>query len=381
MGYNNRDASNNTGILKGNAERSINLMKRILVINPGATSTKICVFEDQNEVMRVGIDHDAAEIAKYPHVVDQAPFRKEAILETIQKEGYSLEDFDAICGRGGLFKHIPSGTYRVNDAVIRDIKNPPYGEHAANLGAYISKELADSVGIPSFFVDPVCVDEMEPLARYSGLGLEGFERQSFFHPLNHKSVARKAAKQLGKAYEELNLVICHLGGGVSVAAHKKGKVVDVNNVKDDGAMGMDRGGALPANALVNLCFKEGMTKADVKRIIGQEAGIYSYTGTKDFRVVENAAFDDGDEKMLMAFKAIAYQLAKDIGAMSAVLRFNVDAIIFTGGMAYSDRFCEEISSYVSKIAPIMRFPGEEEMKALAEGALKALETNHWEIYE
>ena len=356
-------------------------MKKILVINPGATSTKICVFEDENEVMRVGIDHDAAEIAKYPHVVDQAPFRKEAILKTIEEKGYKLTDFDAICGRGGLFKHIPSGTYKVNDAVIRDIKNPPYGEHAANLGAYISKKLADSVGIPSFFVDPVCVDEMEPLARYSGLGLEGFERQSFFHPLNHKSVARKAAKQLGKAYEELNLVICHLGGGVSVAAHKKGKVVDVNNVKDDGAMGMDRGGALPANALVNLCFKEGMTKADVKRIIGQEAGIYSYTGTKDFRVVENAAFDDGDEKMLMAFKAIAYQLAKDIGAMSAVLRYDVDAIIFTGGMAYSERFCEEISSYVSKIAPIMRFPGEEEMKALAEGALKALETGHWEVYE
>ena len=146
-------------------------------------------------------------------------------------------------------------------------------------------------------------------------------------------------------------------------------------------MGMDRGGALPANALVNLCFKEGTTKADVKRIIGQEAGVYSYTGTKDFRDVENAAFNDGDEKMLMAFKAIAYQLAKDIGAMSAVLRYNVDAIIFTGGMAYSERFCDEIESYVGKIAPIMRFPGEEEMRALAEGALKALRTNHWEIYE
>ena len=213
---------------------------KILVINPGATSTKICVFEDENEVMRVGIDHDAAEIAKYPHVVDQAPFRKEAILKTIEEKGYRLSDFDAICGRGGLFKHIPSGTYRVNDAVIRDIENPPYGEHAANLGAYIAKDLADSVGIPAFFVDPVCVDEFEPLARYSGLNYPGFERQSFFHALNHKSVARKAAKQLGRPYEELNLIVCHLGGGVSVAAHKKGRVVDVNNVKDDGAMGMDK---------------------------------------------------------------------------------------------------------------------------------------------
>ncbi len=356
-------------------------MKRILVINPGATSTKICVFEDENEVMRVGIDHDASEIAKYPRTVLQAPFRKEAILNTITEKGYKLEDFDAICGRGGLFKHIPSGTYKVNDAVIRDIENPPYGEHAANLGAYIAKDLADSVGIPAFFVDPVCVDEFEPLARYSGLNYPGFERQSFFHALNHKSVARKAAKQLGRPYEELNLIVCHLGGGVSVAAHKKGRVVDVNNVKDDGAMGMDRGGSLPANALVNLCFKEGMTKADVKRIIGQEAGIYSYTGTKDFRDVENAAFDDGDEKMLMAFKAIAYQLAKDVGQMSAVLRFNVDAIVYTGGMAYSDRFCDEISSYVGKIAPILRLPGEEEMRSLAEGALRALESGHFEIYE
>jgi len=354
---------------------------KILVINPGATSTKVSVFDDESEEMRVSINHEASEIAKYAHVVDQAPFRKEAILGKLEDNGYHLEDFDAICGRGGLFKHIPSGTYKVNDAVIRDIENPPYGEHAANLGAYISRQLADSVGIPAFFVDPVCVDELEPLARYSGLGLPGFERQSFFHPLNHKSVARKAAHYLGRPYEQLNLIVCHLGGGVSVAAHKKGRVIDVNNVKDDGAMGMDRGGSLPANALVNLCFQEGMTKADVKRIIGQEAGIYSYTGTKDFREVEKGAFEDGDENMLMAFKAIAYQLAKDIGAMSAVLRYNVYAIILTGGMAYSDRFCDEISSYVEKIAPIMKFPGEEEMKALAEGALKALRSGEWRTYE
>ena len=354
---------------------------KILVINPGATSTKICVFEDEKEIMRVGIDHDAAEIAKYPNVVSQAPFRKEAILNAVRENGYKLEDFDAVCGRGGLFKHIPSGTYKVNDAVIKDIENPPYGEHAANLGAYLAKELGDSVGIPAFFVDPVCVDEFEPLARFSGLDLPGFERQSFFHALNHKSVARKAAGMIGKPYEELNLVVCHLGGGVSVAAHNHGRVVDVNNVKDEGAMGMDRAGTLPANALVNLCFKDGMTKADVKRIIGQEAGIYSYTGTKDFRTVENAAFDDGDEKMMQAFKAIAYQLAKDIGSMAAVLKFDVDAIVYTGGMAYSERFCDEISSYVKEIAPILRIPGEEEMQSLAEGALRALKTGEWETYE
>ena len=354
---------------------------KILIINPGATSTKICVFEDEKEIMREGIDHDASEIAKYPNVVSQADFRRQAIMDALTKAEYKLEDFDAICGRGGPFKHIPSGTYKVNDAVIRDIENPPYGEHAANLGAYLAKELGDSVGIPSFFVDPVCVDEFEDLARYSGLDLPGFERQSFFHALNHKSVARKAAAQLGKAYEDLNLIVCHLGGGVSVAAHRKGRVVDVNNVKDEGAMGMDRAGTLPANALVNLCFKEGITKADVKRIIGQEAGIFSYTGTKDFREVENAAFDDGDEKMMMAFKAIAYQLAKDVGSMTAVLKFDVDAIVYTGGMAYSERFCDEISSYVKNIAPILRLPGEEEMQSLAEGALRALKSGEFETYK
>ena len=217
---------------------------RILVINPGATSTKIAVYENNEEVFKKGIDHDAAEIAKYPHVVDQMPFRKEVIEKTVEEAGYSEADFDAFVGRGGLFQHIPSGTYKVDDDVIADIKNPPYGEHASNLGAYIAKEMGDSVGKPAFFVDPVCVDELEPLARYSGLNYPGFERQSFFHPLNQKAVARKTAEKLGKPYEELNLIVVHLGGGVSVGAHKHGRVVDVNNVKDDGAMGMDRGGAV-----------------------------------------------------------------------------------------------------------------------------------------
>ena len=351
---------------------------RILVINPGATSTKIAVYEDENEVLRVGIDHDAAEMDKYEKIPDQMPFRRDIILKTIEEKGYKLEDFDAICGRGGLFKHIPSGTYKVNDEVIRDVLNPPYGEHAANLGAYISKELADQVGIPAFFVDPVCVDELEDVARYSGL--KGIERQSFFHALNQKSVARKTADKLGKPYEELNLIVAHLGGGVSVAAHKKGRVVDVFNVTDDGSMGMDRGGGLPVNAVVNMCFS-GKSKAEIKKIIGHEAGVFSYTGTKDFRTVENKAFDENDAEALGAFRAIAYQLAKDIGAMAAVLHFEVDAITFTGGMAYSERFCDEISSYVSKIAPILRMPGEEEMRSLAEGALRALKTGKYETYK
>ena len=200
--------------------------------------------------------------------------------------------------------------------------------------------------------------------------MKGMERQSFFHALNHKSVARRAAQQMGRSYEELNLIVAHLGGGVSVAAHEKGRVVDVYNVKDDGSMGLDRGGALPVNAVVELCYS-GREKAEVKRMLGSEAGVYSYLGTKDFREVEKK-MNDGDKEATLIFRALAYQLAKDIGSMAAVLRFRVDAIVYTGGMAYSESLCREITSYVSKVAPVICLPGEEEMKSLAEGALRVL---------
>lgn len=351
---------------------------KILVINPGGTSTKIAVFEEEKEELKVNLDHTAEELAPYKSISDQMPFRKEVILKTLTEKGYKLEDFDAVCGRGGMFKHIPSGTYAVNDAVIQDVLNHPYGEHVANLGPYIAKELADTVSIPSFFVDPVCTDELEDIARYSGM--KGFERQSFFHALNQKAVARRASKQIGKSYEELNLIVVHLGGGVSVAAHHKGRVIDVNNVKDEGAMGMDRAGGVPVCQLIDYCFS-GVTHKEARKKFGDQGGVFSYTGTKDFRTVENKAFDDNDEVCMGAFKAIAYQLAKDIGAMSAVLRYNVDAIVYTGGMAHSEKFCNEISSYINKIAPIIRIPGEEEMRSLAEGALRALHSGKWETYK
>lgn len=350
---------------------------KVLVINPGATSTKVAVFDEENELLRVSIEHSAAVLSPFSCVTDQMPYRRDLILRTLEENGVSIHEMDAICGRGGLLRHIPSGTYRVNEAVIRDILDPPYGEHAANLGAYIAKELADPLGIPAYFVDPVCVDELNDLARISGL--KGVERQSFFHALNHKSVARKAATALGKPYEELNLIVAHMGGGVSVAAHEKGRVVDNFNVKDDGSMGLDRGGALPVNAIVNLCYS-GKSKAEVKAFLGSEAGVYSYLGTKDFREVEHRALN-GEGNALTIFRALAYQLAKDIGSMAAVLCFHVDAIVYTGGMAYSKRFCEEISSYVSAVAPILCLPGEEEMCALAEGALRALHSGTCQEYK
>ena len=279
-----------------------------------------------------------------------------------------MSDFDAVCGRGGLYRAIPSGTYAVSDAVMRDVEQAPYGEHPSNLGAYLAKKLGDMVGIPAFFVDPVCVDEMTEVAHVSGF--REFRRQSLFHALNQKATARKAAEQMGKRYEDVKLIVCHLGGGVSVAAHDHGRVVDVFNVKDEGAMGLDRGGSLPVNALINYCYS-GKSKEEVKRIFGRQSGMFSYVGTTDFREI-CAKVVEGDPKFVQAYEALVYQLAKDIGAMAAVLHFDVDAIVYTAGMAYEEFFCNDISKYVAKLAPIIRLPGEEEMRSLAEGALRVL---------
>jgi len=350
---------------------------KVLVINPGATSTKVAVFDEETQLFKEGIDHSAEELDRFEHVIDQAEYRKQTILKTVAKAGFQLTDFDAVCGRGGLYHAIPSGTYRVNDKVMHDVETAPYGEHPSNLGAYLAKEIGDMVGIPSFFVDPVCVDEMTEVAHYTGFA--EFRRLCMFHALNQKSIARKAAKQLGKTYEQAHLIVCHLGGGVSVAAHDCGRVVDVFNVKDEGSMGMDRGGSLPVNQLIDYCFS-GLSKAEVKKNLGRRAGMFSYLGTTDFRVV-CASVAAGDAKAREAYQALVYQLAKDVGAMAAVLKFDVDAIVYTGGMAYDEDFCNDISAYVGKIAPVLRLPGEEEMRSLAEGALRVLHGEEARTYD
>lgn len=341
---------------------------KVLVINPGATSTKIAVFEESEQLYKLTIDHSAEELDRFDRVFDQADYRRDAILSAVTEAGYQLSDFDAVCGRGGLYRAIPSGTYAVSDAVMADVEAAPNGEHPSNLGAYIARRLADMVGIPSFFVDPVCVDEMTEIAHYTGFA--PFRRVCMFHALNHKSIARKAAAQLGKKYEDVNLIVCHLGGGVSVGAHEKGRVVDVFNVKDEGAMGLDRAGGVPTNQLINYCFS-GVTKDEAKKVLGRRAGMFSYLDTTDFRII-CANVVAGDPASVEAYKALVYQLAKDIGAMAAVLKFDVDGIVFTGGMAYEGFFCDDLTEYVGKIAPVIRLPGEEEMRALAEGALRVL---------
>ena len=341
---------------------------KVLVINPGATSTKVAVFEEEQELLKKSIVHTAQELEGFDRVIDQAEFRQRAVLEAVAEGGFRLEDFDAVCGRGGLYRPIPSGTYAVSDRVMQDVEQAPYGEHPSNLGAYLARRIGDMAGIPAFFVDPVCVDEMTEVAHVSGFA--EFRRLSQFHALNQKSVGRKAARRLGKSYEEARLIVCHLGGGVSVAAHDHGRVVDVFNVKDEGAMGMDRGGGLPVNQLIDYCYA-GRSREEVKRTLGRRSGMLSYVGTTDFREI-CARVVSGDERFTAAYRALVYQLAKDIGAMAAVLHFEVDAIVYTGGMAYEQFFCDDITAYVGRLAPVLRFPGEEEMRALAEGALRVL---------
>ena len=342
---------------------------KVFIINPGATSTKLAVYDEETEVAKKTIHHDAADLAHFEKVPDQKDYREKMVLDAMKEMGFEPSDFDAVCSRGGLFKHIPSGTYAVNDQVIETVMDPPYGEHASNLGVLLAKDIADSAGIPAYFVDPVSVDELQDVARVSGF--KGWERQSFFHALNQKGMARKAAEKLGKAYEDCNLIVCHLGGGVSTAAHCRGRVIDMFNVKDDGAFSTDRGGALPVNAVINYCFEVG-DKKKVKKVLGSESGIYSYLGTKDFIDVEKRALSGTDPEAALVFDAFIYQQVKDIGAMAVVLKMDVDAIVLTGGMANSKVLCERMSSYIDKIAPVMVLPGEAEMESLAKGALRVL---------
>jgi len=349
----------------------------ILVINPGATSTKIAIFDNENEIFRKGIDHPAASLSGFEKIVDQYDYRLGLVLDAIKEAGYAPESFDAVCGRGGLLRHIPSGTYEVNENVLNDIKNPPYGEHASNLGALLARAVADMGKGKAYFADPVSVDELTDVARVTGF--KGMQRESFFHALNHKSMARRAAQELGKKYEDLNLIVVHMGGGVSVAAHQRGRVVDVNNVKDEGAFSSDRAGNLPTNALINYCFS-GKSKAEVKKILGSQAGYYSYLGTRDFREVEERAFEKNEAEAKLIFDAVVYQHCKDMGAMAAVMHFDVDAIVLTGGMAYSKRLCDSIREYMSKLAPILVLPGEEEMRSLALAALRVLNGEEAKVY-
>lgn len=343
---------------------------KILAINPGSTSTKIALFDDRQEVFVETIRHDAADLARFEHVMDQEEFRRETITQAMIRHGQRVSELDAVIGRGGLMRPIPGGVYAVGQQMLFDLRSCAFGTHASNLGAILAHDLASSTGIPALIADPVVVDELGPLARYSGH--PSIKRRSIFHALNHKAVARRAAEGLGRPYEELRLIVAHLGGGVSVGAHELGRVVDVNNALDgDGPFSPERSGGLPAGEVVDWCFASGATERDIRRRITGQGGFLAYLGTASGVEIEER-IRKGDKLAWEVRQAMAYQVAKEIGAMGAVLRGQVDAVILTGGLVHDRELTDAITERVQFLGPVLVHPGEDEMSALALAALGAL---------
>ncbi|ASK64419.1 butyrate kinase [Virgibacillus phasianinus] len=345
-------------------------MYRVLVINPGSTSTKIGVFDDEVCIFEKTIRHDADVLKNYNGVINQYDFRKNVILDQLDHEGINISKLSAVCGRGGLLRPIKGGTYEVNRPMLRDLRMGYNGEHASNLGGIIAHEIASGLNIPAYIVDPVVVDEFEDIARYSGV--PELPRKSIFHALNQKAVARRASKDLGQDYDQLHLIVTHMGGGITVGAHKKGKVIDVNNgLHGDGPFSPERAGTVPAGDLVALCFSGEYYRDEMmKKLVGQ-GGLAAYLDTSDAVEVEKR-ITKGDRAAAEAYEAMAYQIAKEIGSMSVVLEGKVDAIIMTGGLAYGRDFIKMISKRVDWIADTIIYPGENELQALTEGTLRVL---------
>lgn len=337
---------------------------RVLAINPGSTSTKIAVYQNTEPVFLKNIKHSADDLAPFGKITDQFRFRKEIILKQLSEADIRLEDLQAVVGRGGLLKPIPSGIYEVNEAMIADLQNSPMGEHASNLGGLIAYDLVQSMeGVKAYIVDPIVVDELDDIARISGHPL--LPRISIFHALNQKAVAREYAKSIRRKYDELNLIVVHLGGGITVGAHQKGRVIDVNQGLDgEGPFSPERTGTLPVMDLVRLCFSGKYSQKEIQKMIKGEGGLVAYLGTNNAADVEKMV-NEGDEHAELIYHAMAYQVSKYVGEMYTVLKCEVDAILITGGIAYDKGFVNWIQERVYKLAPVHVFPGEDEMKALA----------------
>ncbi|HUX97695.1 MAG TPA: butyrate kinase [Bacteroidales bacterium] len=344
----------------------------ILAINPGSTSTKIGLFEEESPVFEKSINHSRNDLVQFEKIADQFQFRKELIMTELSVRKVELEKIRIVVGRGGLVKPIESGIYRINQEMLDDLRSGFSGQHASNLGGLIADEIASLLpSAEAFIVDPVVVDELHDIARISGH--PAIERRSIFHALNQKAVARLYASSVGRRYEDINLIVAHLGGGISVGAHLYGRVVDVNNALDgDGPFSPERSGTLPAGQLAELCFSGKYSREEIKSILTGKGGMVAYLGTNSFKEICNMA-ERGDNKAIMIVNAVSYQVAKEIGAMASVLHGKVDAIILTGGMAYQESTVDDIRRRVEYISKVVVYPGEDEMKALAFNALLALD--------
>ncbi len=343
---------------------------KILVINPGSVSTKVALFSNEQLLFEKKIEHNNKELSNFKKIIDQYQFRQEIILNFLKEKGINLSTLDTVVGRGGLLKPIASGTYRVNEKMLEDLRNGVSGQHASNLGGILANGIAEKLSIPAYIVDPVVIDEMKPIARISGM--PEIPRISILHALNQKAVARKAALDLGKKYEKANFIVAHLGGGISVGIHCKGKIIDVNNaLNGEGSFTPERSGGVPVGGLVNLCFSGKFTKDEIMKKIKGKGGLVAYLNTNDVREVIKR-IEQGDKKAKLILEAMAYQIAKEIGAAATALKGQIDAIILTGGIAYANEFINIIRDRVSFLSLVMVYPGEEEMLALCEGALRVL---------
>jgi butyrate kinase len=344
----------------------------ILAINPGSTSTKFSLFEEENLIFEKSLSHFSEDLSAFEKITDQFSFRKDIIMNELSEKKIDFACIAAVVGRGGLVKPIESGIYKVNQKMKDDLKAGISGQHASNLGGLIADDIASSLPeATAYIVDPVVVDELQSIARISGH--PEIERKSIFHALNQKAVARVYAVSIGRKYEDLRLVIAHMGGGVSIGVHKNGRVIDVNNALDgDGPFSPERSGGLPSGQLVDLCFSGKFSYSELKSMITGKGGMVAYLGTNNFKKVCKLA-ENGDQKALLIRNAASYQIGKEIGAMAAVLNGQVDAILLTGGMAYQEANIKSIKSMVDFIADVVVYPGEDEMKALAYNGLLALD--------
>ena len=343
---------------------------KLLIINPGSTSTKIGVYEDEKEVFVETLRHSSEEIAKYDSIFEQKGFRKEVIMNVLKDNNFDVTTLDAVVGRGGMLKPMAGGTYEVNDELLKDLKVGVQGQHASNLGGILANEIAKEVGGRAFIVDPVVVDELEAVARISGV--PELPRKSKFHALNQKAVAKRFGKESKRGYENLNLIVVHMGGGVSVGAHQNGRVIDVNNALDgDGAFSPERAGSVPVGDLIKMCFSGEYTQAEVYSKIVGKGGYVAYLNTNDARDVLREK-QEGNEFAELIYNAFIYQVSKSIGEMATVLKGKVDSIILTGGIAYSPIVVADIKERVEWIGNVTVYPGEDELLALAQGAIRVL---------
>lgn len=348
-----------------------------LIINPGSTSTKIGVYEDETLLFEETLRHSTEEITRFSSILEQKDFRKEIIINILKEKNFDITLLQVIVGRGGMLKPIPGGTYAVTDELLEDLKIGKQGQHASNLGGILARELGDSIGVPSYIVDPVVVDELDAISRYSGV--PELPRTSVFHALNQKAAAKRYAKENGKSYESMNLIVVHMGGGVSVGAHKAGRVIDIFNALDgDGAFSPERAGCVPSGALIKMCFSGSFCEQEIYSKIVGKGGFNAYCGTNDMRDVDKMILN-GDTHAEEVREAFIMQVAKDIGSMATVLDGKVDRIIITGGIAYDTIVVDGLRKRSEWIAPFQVYPGEDELLALAQGALRVLKREEKEM--